>query len=112
SRAVVMPVIADAKSYRPFVGEVYQRVKQGDKLYLYGDSFNSDPVVFYWGAPIETLREFPTMINNADTAHVYIIMGESDYAEIQNHNRNIAAPLLRSTGTGPEGDARLVLVRS
>jgi hypothetical protein len=37
TQAIVTPVMAEAKSYRPFMEEVNQRVKPGDKLYLYGD---------------------------------------------------------------------------
>ena len=40
TRTAVIPAIADAKSYRGFMEEVNQRVKPGDKLYIYGNSFN------------------------------------------------------------------------
>jgi hypothetical protein len=43
---------------------------------------------------------------------VYLIMSEKDWAEIHSRNPNLPRPLLTSNGTGPEGDARLVLIRS
>jgi 4-amino-4-deoxy-L-arabinose transferase-like glycosyltransferase len=112
SGSVVMPVIAESKSYRPFMEEVNSRVKLGDKLFIYGESFNTDPVVFYRGAAIEMLREIPAkIVDNVGPGRVYIIMAEKDWAEIHSRNQNISSPLLTSNGTGPEGDARLVLIR-
>ncbi len=72
--SVVMPVIAQAKSYRAFMTQVNQQVNAGDKLYLYG-SFNSDPVVFYRGAVINELdlpgESVAAMIGKGDD---YLIM--------------------------------------
>jgi hypothetical protein len=38
-------------------------------------------------------------------------MAEKDWTEIQSRNQRLPAPLSTSKGTGPEGDARLVLIR-
>jgi len=110
TRTAVMPAIAGAKSYRDFMEEVNKRVGPGDKLYLYGGSFNSDPVVFYRGEPIATF-EGPLAVNSskASSSRVYVILAEKDLARIQ-RDRHAGAPLLTSKGTGPEGDAQLVLV--
>jgi hypothetical protein len=107
-----MPVIAEAKSYRAFMAEVNQRVKPGDKLYLYGDSFNSDPVVFYRGEPIDTIKQPAQVISNKIGAgDQYIIMSQEEWRKISNLNRNLPPPLLKSEGKGPEGDAPLVLFK-
>jgi 4-amino-4-deoxy-L-arabinose transferase-like glycosyltransferase len=112
SRAIVMPVMAEAKSYRPFMEEVNQRVKPGDKLYLYGEVFNSDPVVFYRGDPIERLEQLAErIVAKIGRGSGYLIMAERDWITIQQLNHNMAPPLLKSRGTGPEGDAAIVLVR-
>ena len=112
SRAIVMPVMAEAKSYRPFMEEVNQRVKPGDKLYLYGEVFNSDPVVFYRGGPIEMLeRPAERIAAKIGRGSAYLIMAERDWITIQQLNYNMAPPLLKSRGTGPESDAAIVLVR-
>jgi hypothetical protein len=37
-------------------------------------------------------------------------MAERDWREIQKLKHNLPPPLLTSTGSGPEGDARLVMV--
>jgi hypothetical protein len=109
----VMPVIAQAKSYRPFMDEVNQRVKPDDKLYLYGGSFNSDPVVFYRGGPIETLEQpVETIAAKIGRGSAYLIMAEQNWRRLQKINSGLPAPLVKSSGTGPEGDARLVLVQA
>jgi hypothetical protein len=81
TRAVVIPVIAEAKSYRAFMTEVNQLVKPGDKLYLYGDSFNSDSVIFYRGGPIDTLTQPAEIISNKIGAgDEYVIMSQTSGA--------------------------------
>ena len=113
TRTAVMPAIAEAKSYREFMEGVNQRVRPDDKLYLYGGSFNSDPVVFYRGEPIATLEQpLPVSTGTAGLSRVYFIMAEKDWTEMQRRNQHLPAPLLKSKGTGPEGDARLVLIGS
>ena len=113
TRAIVMPVIAEAKSYRPFMDEVNQRVTPGDKLYLYGESFNSDSVVFYRGGPIETLEQPPeTIVAKIGRGSAYLIMAERNWLKFQKISSGLPPPLVTSTGTGPEGDARLVLVQA
>jgi Dolichyl-phosphate-mannose-protein mannosyltransferase len=112
ARGFVVPKIAEAKSYRPFMIEVNRLVRPEHKLYLYGRSFNSDPVVFYRGEPIETLdlppEEIGAKIGRGDA---YTIMAENEWLDLRKFNPNLPAPLLKSTGKGPEGDAPLVLVR-
>jgi hypothetical protein len=112
TRAVVIPVIAEAKSYRAFMTEVNQLVKPGDKLYLYGDSFNSDSVIFYRGGPIDTLTQ-PAEINSnkIGAGDEYVIMSQNEWRKISDLNPNLLTPLLKSEGTGPEGDAPLALFK-
>ena len=111
TRAIVIPVIAEAKSYREFMSKVNKQVTVHSKLLLYG-SFNSDAVIFYRGGPIETfdqpVEELASRIGSGD---LFFIMPEQLFVEIQKQRRDLPAPLLKSVGTGPEGDARLVLVR-
>jgi 4-amino-4-deoxy-L-arabinose transferase-like glycosyltransferase len=112
-RGAVVPAIAQAKSYRPFMIEVNHRVGAREPLYIYGDSFNSDPVVFYRGAPIAALKTLPRESDRDERKdHVYIIMSEKDWTEAREKDSKLPDPLLVSSGTGPEGDARLVLVES
>jgi hypothetical protein len=105
---IIMPMIARERSYREFMIEVNQRVKPDDKLYIYG-RFNSDPVVFYRGGPIERLKEpFEAVAPKIGGGDAYIIMP----APRPGATNNLPPPLIKSAGSGPEGDAPLVLVRA
>jgi 4-amino-4-deoxy-L-arabinose transferase-like glycosyltransferase len=111
-RGLLLPVIAEEKSYRDFMGEVNQMVKFGDKLFIYGD-FNSDPVVFYRGEsivvddrPIEAVAAKPAR------AKSFVIMTDETWKKMQALNGGLPAPLARSSGKGPEGDAPLVLLQA
>jgi hypothetical protein len=112
TRAMVVPVMAEAKSYRAFMAEVNQQVKPGDKLYLYGDSFNSDPVIFYRGGPIDTLEQPAEVISNkSGSGDQYVIMSQKTWSKISDAYPSLPPPLLKSDGNGPEGDAPLVLFK-
>lgn len=108
---IVMPAIAETKSYKAFMQQVNRQVGAA-KLSLYGE-FNSDPVLFYRGEVIlasrATATELAMQLGQGDG---YLIMTESAWREIRQVNPALPAPLLTSTGTGPEGDARLVLTRT
>jgi hypothetical protein len=108
--AMVMPVIAAGKSYQNFMTEVNRLVNLDEKLFVYG-VFNSDELVFYRGEVIKTLNRPPEEIaGRIGKGAGYLIMAEQDWKEMRGA-AGTAPPLLTSTGTGPEGDARLVLLR-
>ena len=112
TRAVVIPLIAQAKSYRPFMEKVNEWVKPDDKLYLYHDSFNSDSVVFYRGAPIDLLDQpAQLMCNKKDTGTEYVITSQKVWQKISAINPDLPPPVVNSEGSGPEGDAPLVLFK-
>jgi Dolichyl-phosphate-mannose-protein mannosyltransferase len=109
--SVVMPVIAQEKSYRDFMIEVNQRLSPNAKLYLFG-RFNSDPVVFYRGGVIDKLDQSAQIVaDKTATGNAYIIMDERTWKRIQEIKPDLTA-LLNSQGKGAEGDAPLVLVRA
>ncbi len=110
--SVIMPVIAQGKSYRSFMSEVNHRVKANDKLYIYG-RFNSDAVVFYRGRPVERLEQpLEAVVAKAGKGDAYVIMPERSLKDIQALTSNLPLPLLMSEGKGPEGASPLVLVRA
>ncbi|MGH7796725.1 MAG: ArnT family glycosyltransferase [Candidatus Binatia bacterium] len=110
--SVVIPVIAQAKSYREFMVRVNERVKQTDKLYLYGP-FNSDSVMFYRGSVIEWLNQpVEKVVRKDGKGNGYLIMAAESLKEIQTATGNQPLPLLESAGKGPEGNEPLVLLRA
>jgi 4-amino-4-deoxy-L-arabinose transferase-like glycosyltransferase len=113
ARGVVIPEIAQSRSYREFMARVNQLVKPGDRLYLYGERFNSDPVVFYRGSPIESLVEEPqTLAAEVGKGRQFVIMSKKSWDAVQGYGQSLPPPLLTSEGRGPEGDAPLVLVEA
>lgn len=113
ARGVVIPEIAQSRSYREFMARVNQLVKPGDRLYLYGERFNSDPVVFYRGSPIESLDEEPqTLAAEVGKGRQFVIMSKKSWDAVQGYGQSLPPPLLTSEGRGPEGDAPLVLVEA
>jgi hypothetical protein len=109
----VIPEIAQSRSYREFMARVNQLVKPGDRLYLYGERFNSDPVVFYRGSPIESLDEEPqTLAAEVGKGRQFVIMSKKSWDAVQGYGQSLPPPLLTSEGRGPEGDAPLVLVEA
>jgi 4-amino-4-deoxy-L-arabinose transferase-like glycosyltransferase len=112
SWSVVMPAIAQIKSYRDFMGEVNQRVKRNDQILIYGD-FNSDAVIFYGGRVIDKLKLPPeALAAKIGKGDGYLIIAEREWKKIQQAADDLPPPLARSEGKGPEGDAALVLVRA
>jgi len=109
--SAVMPAIAREKSYRSFMDEVNRRVGPDEKIFIYG-AFNSDAVIFYRGAVIPKLdRPLQIVAAGSGAGDGYLIMPERQWTEMQQIAANLPAPILRSEGKGPEGDAPLVLVR-
>jgi hypothetical protein len=112
ARAIVVPKIAETRSYRLFMFQVNQLVRLDDELYLYRNGFNSDQVVFYRGEPVPILDppavKIAASIGKGDA---YLIMARRYWRELQEINAKLPPPLLETDSTGPEGDAPLVLVR-
>ena len=112
SWSVVMPAIAQEKSYRDFVTEVNRQVKPGDKIFTYGE-FNSDAISFYSRQVIDKLNlASDALAEKIGKGEGYLIMEERTWKGIQQVAGDLPPPLARSEGKGPEGDAPLVLVRT
>jgi hypothetical protein len=112
TRGVVIPEMAHAKSYRDFMRQVNRQLGPEDALYLYGDDFNGDPVIFYRGGLIQTFGpKTDTSTGPAAAGNEYFIMTERSWKKLRNSGKDLSPPSVRSEGTGPEGDAPLVLVR-
>jgi 4-amino-4-deoxy-L-arabinose transferase-like glycosyltransferase len=110
--SMVLPAIAETKSYRAFMEEVNRRVQPTGKLYLFG-ALHSDPIVFYRNMEIETLeRPMDQVAAEVGTGDVYIIMAQETWSQMAKLRPTLGAPLLRSKGRGPEGDMPIVLVQA
>ncbi len=111
AQSVVLPALAGARSYGPFMLEV-NRVTDGSQLYLYARLIDPNPLIFYRGSVIPLVEGSPRDVaHHLWTSGDYFIMGEKAWVKIRGTLEGFQAPLLRSKATGPDGKARLVLVR-
>jgi 4-amino-4-deoxy-L-arabinose transferase-like glycosyltransferase len=108
SRGWMEPEIAKSKSYREFMAEVNRLVQPNDKLVIFG-TFNSDPLVFYRGRTIAVEDRPAVKLVRGD---LYVITSEDLWQASAQADLRSVPPLLRSSGKGPEGDARLLLLRA
>ncbi|MFQ5849130.1 MAG: ArnT family glycosyltransferase [Candidatus Binatia bacterium] len=107
---IVIPSIAEARSYGPFMRAV-NRVVERDRIYLYSGALDVGSLFFYRGSKIPAVEWSPQeMLENLQRTGDYFIMRKKDWERIEAMNRDVPAPLLESKGSGPDGDARLVLV--
>ena len=105
--SLVMPVIAQQRSYKSFMNEVNRRIGPDADLFLYG-RFNSDAVVFYRGRRIERLDQpLEALASRFGHGDSYVIMPARRAAM-----ERLPPPLVTSDGAGPEGDAQLVLMQA
>ena len=111
-QSTFIPAIAEARSYGSFMREVNRRLVKGDPLYLYGEAFDSTPLFFYRGGPILVLEETPEgLVERLSSGQDHVIMAEKEWQQIRAVHRALPAPVLRSAGSGPDGNAPLVLIR-
>jgi len=88
------------------------QITDGDQVYLYPNSINANTVIFYRGSAVPTVEGSPQDVARyLWTSGDYFIMGEEAWIEIRSTFEGFRTPLLRSKATGPDGKARLVLVR-
>lgn len=110
SQNVLLPSLAEAKSYSPFMREVNRLVK-GGRVYLCQGAFDSGQVIFYRGKNIPVLqctsREMADRLRNTGD---YFIMSEKDWQNMGAMKGTLPALLLKSKGSGPDGKAHLVLL--
>ena len=111
ARGMVLPEIAEARSYREFVTRVRQRMPSHSSLYSYGREFNGDSLTFYFGGALEQRNVDPAQLAaRLGPGETYLIMARQSWNELRQLNPSAPDPLIVSRGSGPEGDAFLVLV--
>lgn len=108
---VVLPTLAGARSYGPFMQEV-NRVTEGSRIYLYPGFIDRYSVVFYRGGSIPMVEGPPDRVAGLmRSSGDYFLMGERDWVKILKALGGYQPPVLMSKATGPDGKSRLVLIR-
>jgi hypothetical protein len=112
ARALIVPALAETRSFREFMLDVNRLLGSEQPLYLYRSDLHSDHVAFYRGEPLLALDLKPeTLADLIGAGNDYVIMTERRWRELAKLNPALGGPLMKSAGTGSEGDAPLVLAR-
>jgi 4-amino-4-deoxy-L-arabinose transferase-like glycosyltransferase len=110
-QGIVLPALANARSYKDFVSTVTEKMANGDVVLLFPRGVDSSSIVFYGGPKLERLTgDVPTLQQRLRQSHDYVILGERQWQNISAGKEAFPA-LLKSRGTGPDGDDPLVLIQ-
>jgi len=111
-QGLLLPGIAHRQSYKAFV-EAAERTYGGrGTLYLFTRGLDYTSIIFYSSTHIHVLPENDGLfIDTLSRTRDYVIVGEPQSREIVNRFSLSLVPLLRSTGTGPNHDSPLILLR-
>lgn len=103
--------IAENKSYAPFVAQANRELSRGGVLYVYGDGFDKYQITFYHGRAVPALNEEPQKLGQRLRGEDLVILSEAQWRRLAAHDAGFPAPIAKSKGVGPDGDAPLVLIR-
>jgi hypothetical protein len=111
-RGVLLPAIAERQSYKDFIEAVERTYGNHGTLYLFTRGLDFNSIIFYGGANIHVLPEDDRLlIDKLRGTSNYVIVGERQSREIGSRSSLSLAPLLRSSGTGPDQESPLILLR-
>ena len=112
-QGMVLPAIAETRSYQPFMAEVNRRVAENGSLAIYGEGWDYTSVIFYRGARVPVLQgDLGSLRQRMGESDGYYIMGEREWKKMKALGGLAFSPELKSGGTGPEGKEPIVLIRS
>jgi len=111
ARSLILPHLAQIETYKDFIQSATAAAGAGQSLILFPRDIDSASIIFYGKSKVEILPDDVAVLEKK-------IMQSKDYFIVQEDawNSHFAEfskiPIVdRSRGTGPGGDARLVLVR-
>ncbi|MGH7847586.1 MAG: ArnT family glycosyltransferase [Candidatus Binatia bacterium] len=110
-QCVFLRAIAEGKSYASFMSQVRKELDGDGKLYVYGHGFDKNQILFYQGGEVPVLDVSPEKLaERLQLEDDLIILTGQQWKQIA-VDHPIPAPLVKSEGLGPDGDASLVLIR-
>jgi 4-amino-4-deoxy-L-arabinose transferase-like glycosyltransferase len=111
-QALLMPLVANRQSYKAFVETARQISGAGRALYVYPKGVDYASLVFYGGKQLRVLSEDnELLLDKLARSGDYVIVAESNWKKMMADASVSLIPVLRSKGTGPDGDNALILVR-
>jgi 4-amino-4-deoxy-L-arabinose transferase-like glycosyltransferase len=109
---VYLGAIARGKSYVSFVDETKRALWNGGRLLLCDDDVDHNQIAFYMGGPLSVIGcSRDELVETLRSSSDLVIINERTWMKLEEGNRALPPPLLKSRGMGPEGNARLVLLR-
>jgi 4-amino-4-deoxy-L-arabinose transferase-like glycosyltransferase len=110
-RSLILPNLAKMESYKEFMQSVTAAAAGGQSLVLFPRDLDTSSIIFYGKSKVEILPDDVAVLQKKITQSKDYIIVEEDLWNSQVPGSSQVPVLERSRGTGPDGDARLVLVR-
>jgi len=111
-QGMLISSIAEARSYKSFMAEVNRRVPRDEDLNIYGEGWDYTSAVFYRGERVSIVKGNSHFLQEKlGESDSYCVMSEREWEKIVASGTLTFSPVLRSRGTGPEGQDLIVLVR-
>lgn len=109
-QGTLLPGVANAQSYKEFVQTAKERVSGA--LLLYDNGVDYSSVFFYAGERVKLLRGDYNILRSwlEDAGHC-VVIGDRQWRQLKDQTAGSFSVLLRSHGTGPDGDNPLVLIQ-
>jgi len=111
-QGLVTPVLAAARSYRDFVQAAVKHVIGNEALVIFPEGLDVSSIVFYAGKNVKLLpKDYDSLEMQLRQSTEPVVIGEEPWRDFTSRVR-ISVPIIdRSHGSGPNGDAPLILVR-
>lgn len=111
ARSLLLPNLAKMESYKDFVQSATAAAAGGQSLILFPRDIDPSSIIFYGESKVEILPDDVAVLQKKITQSKDYIIVEEDLWNNQIADSSSIPILERSRGSGPGGDARLVLVR-
>jgi len=111
-RGVIFPSLAMTGSYKEFMQLALEKVASSQSLVLFPRGIDSSSIIFYGKDKISILPDDPVLLRERLRQSRDFFIVEEDMWGSETAGSAAKIPIIgRSRGTGPDGDARLILVR-
>ena len=111
ARSLILPNLANMESYKGFMQSATAAVAGGHSLILFPRGIDPSSIIFYSKSKVEILPDDVAVLQKKISHSKDYIVVKEDLWNTQISGGSQVPILDRSRGTGPDGDARLVLVR-
>jgi 4-amino-4-deoxy-L-arabinose transferase-like glycosyltransferase len=111
ARSLILPNLAKVESYKEFMQLATAAAAGGQSLILFPRDIDPSSIIFYGESKVEILPDDVAVLQKKITQSKDYIIVEEDLWNNQIADSSSIPILERSRGSGPGGDARLVLVR-